>query len=74
MPMNSTIISLQIQRGIPTLWVIVDMAESNMSPRHFLSFGTGYTISETREPLNYIGTYQLPESGLVFHVFEDLAN
>ncbi|WP_185246652.1 hypothetical protein [Chryseobacterium bernardetii] len=67
MPVGSTIISLQIQNGIPCIWAEVDTLQ-NVGDRTFVTFGTGHPLPEN--PLVYVGTYQLEEGNLIFHVYE----
>ncbi|MCK4780061.1 MAG: hypothetical protein KAT57_07735 [Candidatus Lokiarchaeota archaeon] len=61
----------EVQRGIPTLWVLVS-PEHKFEKRYFRIVGTGDTIEE--ENLSYIGTIQLADGDLIFHLFECLKN
>lgn len=65
------ILSVQLQRGIPCLWALVDPS-TPLVRRSFRIHGSGHEI-EGADDLRYIGTVQLTEGALVFHVFEELA-
>ena len=73
MPFNSKILTIQTQQEKPCLWALVDPSEKT-EKRHIEIFGTGhpihYDIGDTER--NYIGSYQLENGALVFHVFENL--
>jgi hypothetical protein len=70
MPVNSEILTVQAQNEIPYIWALVDPTETREN-RFIEMFGTGrdvhYDMGVSR---NYLGTYQLHDSSLVFHVFE----
>ena len=69
MPIGSSILTLQIQRGKPCLWVSVD-TEQPMEARTFNIYGTGHPIPDKRSINNYIGTFQVHNGDFVFHIFE----
>lgn len=50
------------------LWALVD-PEAPVEERHFTHYGTGHPIPN--DPGEYIGTYQLFNGQLVWHLFED---
>jgi len=67
MPVGAEVLSVQVQNGTPMIWATVDdglMRERRM----FAVRGTGHYMSETES--RFVGTFQLPELGLVFHLFE----
>ena len=70
MPATAEILSLQVQNGKPCIWALVDPT-ARKETRTFATYGTGHPIV-TNEGIShtFIGTYQLPSNGLVFHVFE----
>jgi hypothetical protein len=68
-PKGGTILSLQMQKGIPCIWILVDI-EAEKESRTFEVVGTGNPISH--EEGQYVGTFQLQSGELVFHVFEVL--
>jgi hypothetical protein len=69
-PKCAIIRALQTQDGGPKLWVEVD-SNQIVEIRRFEIFGTGHIIMEdmgvSRE---YIGTFQVRDGALVFHVYE----
>ena len=72
MPQGGCILDLQIQRGVPCIWVEVDPSAEKIT-KVFRVFGTGHTIPEKeRVAYNYCGTYQLTVANLVFHLYEVL--
>lgn len=66
-PKDATILTVQVQRNIPCLWVLLD-PDADKVLRKIVIVGTGQEFPE--EGLRYIGTFQLFEGSLVFHVFE----
>ena len=70
MPKGARILCVQLQRGVPHLWAVVD-EKKPMQPRRIRTIGTGHSF-ESNSNLAYIGTYQLDGGNLVFHVFEDV--
>ena len=70
LPIGAKILSIQVQSRIPRLWALVD-ENAQKEMRTFATYGTGYEVPDN--PGSYIGTYQLVDSDLVFHVFEKLA-
>lgn len=59
----------EIQRGVPTLWILVN-PKNKFEKRYFRIVGTGDTIEDNN--LTYIGTNQLADGDLIFHLFECL--
>lgn len=68
MPRNAMILCIQMQGELPCLWAIVD-DEQPKEERTFRTYGTGHNI--TKSGLKYLGTYQIMEGSLVFHLFEE---
>lgn len=67
MPEGAQVLTVDEQAGYAQMWALVD-PEAPLKPRLFCSYGTGHQLSE---PVGeYVGTFQLPAEGLVFHVFE----
>ena len=69
MPEGAEVLCVQIQSGETFIWAIVELDKPLVS-RTFITYGTG-------EPINidtsaYIGTYQLLDGALVYHVFEEV--
>ena len=68
MPIGAKILTIQEQNGKPYLWALID-SEAKKENRVFCIHGTGHIISYI-EAKKYIGTYQLMNGALIFHVFE----
>jgi hypothetical protein len=68
MPKGARILAVQPQDGVAYLWTLVD-SEMPTEKRAFVSLGTGQDASAAADG-TYVGTYQLPDRGSVFHVFE----
>lgn len=62
---ETEILCIQMQNGIPCLWIKVNDWSNNKDELIIYTYGTGNRIEE--ENIDYIGTYQA--MGLVFHVF-----
>lgn len=67
MPITAKVLTVQMQNGEPCLWAKVRPDEPQ-ALRRFVTHGTGHQIPETTG--KYIGTYQLNNGELIFHVFE----
>lgn len=68
MPAAADVLCVQAQHEIPCLWAVVD-TEATPTPYEFRMVGIGHPIHDKLGP--YIGTFQLRNGGLVFHLFED---
>jgi len=67
-PKGGDILSLQVQHGIPCLWILVDTEQKEKESRVFEMYGTGHIIHDYNK--KYIGTFIIRKGLLVFHVFE----
>lgn len=67
MPKGAKILSLQMNNKIPCIWAIVN-PNAEKEIRRFNIYGTGHNITE--DDLKYIGTFQMHNDMLVFHLFE----
>lgn len=67
MPKDATILTVQVQRGVLCLWALVN-PEAPPQLREIEIFGTGLPIQEWTR--SYIGTVQMQEGMLAWHVFE----
>ena len=65
MPTGAQILCVQIQHGVPCLWVLVD-PQSTKEKQTIRVYGTGHMIERDGD---YVGTFQT--NGLVFHVFAE---
>lgn len=72
MPVGAMVLSVQVQRMMPYIWALVDPDLPPLEERLFYVVGTGHPLSDN--PGKYIGTFQLLEGGLVFHLFEGLGS
>lgn len=70
MPRGAMVLTVQAQNGEGCLWALVDVDEP-MVDRIFAVFGTGHFLRKAEwEKLHYIGTYQMLDGVLIWHVFE----
>lgn len=69
LPASAEVLSVQVQRGKPMLWCLLDDEEERV-PREFVVCGTGKEAKV--DGCLFVGTFQLPEYELVFHLFERL--
>ena len=69
LPKEAKILCVQEQHGGPKLWALLN-PEEPLEPRLIRTCGTGHLIKDIKR-LHYLGTYQLHNGTLVFHVFED---
>jgi len=67
MPQGAQILTVQVQQGEPVLWALVDPALPK-EKREFFIVGTGWPIDGGLG--QYVGTFQIMEGSLVFHIFE----
>jgi hypothetical protein len=70
MPKGAEIVSVQVQRGVPCAWALVD-PKARLEVRTFHWVGTGHEHPVAFWSwLRWRGTVQLEEGALVFHLFE----
>ena len=69
MPIGAQVLDVQVQHNQPCLWALVD-PELPKEKRYFRFAGTGHPIKEDLSQLSHIGSFQLLEGALVFHLFE----
>lgn len=67
MPKGATILSVQMQDEVPTLWALC-VPSNPYEDRLFFIVGTGH-IFEPASDARFIGTVQT-RNGLVWHIFE----
>ncbi len=67
-PKGAIVLSIQTQGDQPCMWVLVDSFNEN-ELRKFKVYGTGHQLPEN--PGKYIGTFQVENGSLVFHLFEE---
>jgi len=68
MPLESEILSVDIQNNIICLWALCSYGACKMHERKILIFGTGSNTSDLDSFVRFIGTVQL--NGFVWHIFE----
>lgn len=66
MSVDAQVLDVQLQRGSPQLWALVD-PDGPKEERLFAVFGTGHIIPPG---VTYVGTFQLFDGDLVIHLFE----
>jgi len=67
MPRTAKILSVQVQRETPYIWALVD-TEEQISERTLIIHGTGHPcVCDASE---FVGTFQVADGSLVFHLFE----
>jgi hypothetical protein len=72
MPEGAEILSVQVQRETPCVWAEVDPTHP-LYVRTFEIYGTGHPINDmSGHERKFIGTFQLNQGDLVFHVFETI--
>ena len=64
LPNAFRVLTVQTQRGVPQLWVLVDPDAEFTVPQRFWLVGTGHPITHGGD---YIGTFQI--GTFVFHLF-----
>lgn len=67
-PGNGKVLCVQVQQGKPCVWLLVE-PEQEVQLHRIRMFGTGQPYIEV-DGLDYIGTIQLYDGSLVFHVFD----
>ncbi len=72
MPRGAEIIHVANQFGTPTIWALVDPAESLVN-REFRFAGTGHLIPEHHLG-KHVGSFLMDGGSLVFHIFETQAS
>lgn len=68
MPKGAKHLTVQMQHNTPRIWVIVD-PNADREDRLVSVIGTGHSIPDSRLLGEYVGTFQLANGLLVFHVF-----
>ena len=67
MPMGAQVLSVQVQHGVPCLWVRCN-PDAQTAPVRVVTVGTGHP-AEIGYSMQFIGTYQLLGGNFVGHVF-----
>ena len=69
LPVHAQLLTVQRQAGQIFMWVQLDPTAAKY-PRRFCTRPTGLEWDVDR-PWRYVGTFQ-PDTGLVFHLYEDV--
>ncbi len=69
MPKDADIFCTDVQHGKMCLWALVD-PKAEKESRRIIVKGTGHSIDE--ENMKYIGTNQMMDGHLVWHIFEEI--
>jgi hypothetical protein len=70
LPKDAEILCVQVQMEAPCLWAKVDSTIEDKETVLIETFGTGHPMDEKNR--KYIGTYQLNNGHLIFHVFRHI--
>ena len=66
-PTNSKILTVQVQKGVPVVWVLCS-EELSEEDHEIVIYKTGHSVPD--EPGRYIGTFQMCDGLVIFHAFE----
>ena len=69
LPQGARILTTQAQNNVPVLWAEVD-PEAPLEDRELLIAATGEDLPADVER-TYIGTIQLAQGNLIFHIYEE---
>ena len=72
MPIRAEVLTVQMQKGIPCIWVELNPRELEKQIRYFQWYGTGHPMPISHK--RYIGTIQDAQGELVFHLYENRSN
>lgn len=67
MPTGAEILCVQMQGSHPQLWALCDPHQPTQ-PRAITICGTGHHMPD--QPGRYVGTFQMHDGSLVWHVFD----
>ena len=68
-PRGARILSVDVQHGVPCLWVLVDRFAPEV-PHRFRLAGTGHEVDFEWRDAPFVGTVLLAGGALVFHLFD----
>lgn len=69
LPTGAKFLAVQVQDRIPCVWVQQDEDRHEKERHHIRIYGTGHWMAQ--DPGVYVGTYQLMDGNLVFHVYQE---
>jgi len=67
LPRGAKVLTVQLQFGNPQMWVSLN-PDAKKEKRLFITVATGQRITEKN--LTYIGTFQIMNGTLIWHLFE----
>lgn len=71
LPKGAKILSLQTQNNIPCIWAMIDTHAIETEEQHIINtYGTGHQLPLDMSNQVFLGTYQLMNGALTFHVFK----
>lgn len=65
---GAKVLCVQMQHGDPHVWLEVD-TQQPLTRKTFRVYGTGHELPSAFGPSYYVGTFQLNNGELVFHVY-----
>lgn len=68
LPEGADILTVQLQNGLPHIWALVD-DQKEIKMVEIYVFGTGQLVPNHVTLEDYIGTYQMNDGKLVYHLF-----
>lgn len=70
MPREAKLLSVQLQRGVPVVWAIVET--TNAPERRILACleTGGFIDPSVLTSMSYVGTFQMHDGDLVMHLFD----
>jgi len=68
LPMNADVLTVQVQKGVVSLFALIDPKETRYEVRAFKAVTTSHQFEV--KLLNYVGTFQTGEGQFMFHLFE----
>jgi len=71
LPRGARVLSVATQKNDAVMWVLLDPNERVMEKRRFATIGTGHD-ADVVSGWNFVGTFQLDDGALVFHLFDAL--
>jgi len=69
LPVGARILTFQVQYGEPVIWAIVEPGKEEKVNVRFRLYGTGHPIKHELNSYRYIGTAQMADGQLVWHLF-----
>lgn len=67
LPLDAIVVSVQVQNGVPVMWVLFNRVEIFTKVHNFEWYATGEDIPQEKV---YVGTVQVHDE--VYHLFENI--